>query len=154
MAIETLISWNAPEHLQNEKSNDWYWVVGIITLALIAVCIIFGQFITALFFLVAVSVLVLHASYPPRIIHYEINDRGIVADDKLFPFLSVDSFWIPHDIWPPRILVKSRKILMPLMVIFIDQVDPEEVREILLHYIAEKEHREPLFKLLLERWGF
>jgi len=35
-----------------------------------------------------------------------------------------------------------------------DQVDREKVREILLNYIAETEHHEPLTLKLLERFGF
>jgi hypothetical protein len=154
MATEALISWNAPAHFYVEKRQDWYWVVGIITLAIAAVCILLGQIITGLFVIVAAVALVLHASHPPKRIHCEVNDRGIVVDTVLYPFLTLDSFWIPHDEYPHKILLKSRKLLMPLFVIYIDEVDPESIREVLLKYIAETEHREPLLKHLLERLGF
>ncbi|MEN9524349.1 MAG: hypothetical protein RL536_418 [Candidatus Parcubacteria bacterium] len=154
MATTPLISWSAPEHLYVEKKPDWYWAVGIITLALAAVAFIFGNIISGIFVLVAAVALVLHASHPPRIISYEINDRGIMANEVLYPFLSLDSFWVPHDEMPPKILIKSRKLFMPLIVIYIDEVDPEKVREIMLTYIAETEHREPLLKHILERLGF
>ena len=65
MAIEPLISWSAPEHLYVEKHTDWYWTVGIITLALAAVAFIFGQVITGILILVAALALTLHASRPP-----------------------------------------------------------------------------------------
>jgi hypothetical protein len=154
MAIETLISWEAPEHLHFEKRPDWYWIVGIVTLALTAVAIIFGNIITGIFILVASTALVLHSAKPARNIVHEINDRGIVIDGMLYPFLSLESFWIPHDEFPPKLLVKSRKTFMPLLVIYIDEVDPDSVREILLRYIAETEHRESIFKHLLEIMGF
>ena len=154
MPTEPLISWHAPEHLHDEKKPDWYWVVGIITLSIVAVCFIFGQIITGIFVIVATSALVLHASNPPQTVKYEINDRGIMIGDILYPFLSLESFWLPHDEWPPRLLIKSRKTFMPLIIIFIDEVNPERVREILLKYIAETEHHEPLLKHLLERLGF
>ncbi|MDQ2932790.1 MAG: hypothetical protein M3Q80_00205 [bacterium] len=154
MATEPLIIWSAPEHIHTEKNQDWYWVVGIITLALAAVAFIFGSAITGIFIIAAAVALVLHASHPPHIVNYEINDRGIVADDVLYPFLSLDSFWIPHDQYPAKIIIKSTKLLMPYIVIYIDEVDPEEVRAILLEYIAETEHRESIIKHLLERFGF
>ena len=84
MATEALISWNAPTHVYTEKNSDWYWSVGIITLAIAAVCIIFGQIITGIFVVVAVSALVLHASKPPRIVMHQVNDRGIIIDDICF----------------------------------------------------------------------
>jgi hypothetical protein len=36
----------------------------------------------------------------------------------------------------------------------IDEVNPEDVRTILLHYIAETEHLEPLSLKVLEVMGF
>jgi hypothetical protein len=154
MASEALISWNAPAHLYVEKKPDWYWAVGIITLALAVISFLFGEFITGLFIIVAALALVIHASRPPHIIEYQINDRGIASDNTLYPFVSLDSFWIPHDELPPKILLKSRKLFMPLIVIYIDEVDPEAVREVMLKYIAETEHREPFLKGLLEWLGF
>jgi hypothetical protein len=154
MATEALIAWNAPTHLYVEKKPDWYWAVGIITLALAAVSFMFGEVITGIFVIVAALALVLHASRPAEIVYHEINDRGIIFDKTLYPFLTLDSFWIPHDEFPPKILLKSHKLLMPLIVLYIDEIDPEEVREVLLKYIAETEHREPFLKHLLGWLGF
>ncbi len=154
MANEAFIFWNAPEHIHVEKKPDWYWAVGIITLALTAVAIIFGNIITGIFIIVAASALVIHASKPAQNVYHEVNDRGIMVDGVLYPFLTLESFWIPHDEFPPKILLKSRKMFMPFIVIYIDEVDPEAVREILLRYIAETEHHEPILKHLLERFGF
>lgn len=154
MATEALISWNAPAHFYVEKKSDWYWGVGIVTLAIAAVCFMFGQIITGLFVVVAAVALVLHASRPPRHIYCEVNDRGVIVDGILYPFLGLESFWIPHDQAFPRMLLKSRKTFMSLIVIYIDEIDPEEVREVMLKYIAETEHHEPFLKHLLERLGF
>jgi hypothetical protein len=154
MATEPLIAWQAPAHIHTEKKTDWHWAVGIITLALAGVAFIFGEVIVGIFVIVAAVALTLHASHHPKIISYEINDRGILADDTLYPFVSLDSFWIPHDYVPARLLIKSRKVFMPLIVIYIEEVDPEKVREVMLKYIAETEHHEPFLKHLLERLGF
>lgn len=152
--MQPIISWKAPEHLHVEKSQDWYWAVGIITLALAAVAFIFGNIISGIFVLVAAVALVLHASKPPRILYHEVNDRGIVVNDILYPFVSLESFWMPHDHLPAKLIVKSRKTFMPYIIIFIDEIDPEDVRNVMLKYIAETEHHEPLLKHLLERFGF
>jgi hypothetical protein len=154
MATDALISWNAPEHYYVEKHPDWYWAVGIVTLTLAAVCFIMGSIIPGIFVVVAAVALVLHASKPPRTIYHEVNDRGLIIDNILYPFLTLDSFWIPHDDPRPKIIVKSHKMFMPYIVIFIDEVDPESVREVMLRYIAETEHHEPLLKHVLEWFGF
>lgn len=154
MATEPLISWDAPLHLHGEKKPDWYWAVGIITLALAVVAFLFGEVITGIFVIAAAAALVIHASHTPHVVHYEVNDRGLMMDEILYPFLTLDSFSIPHDEFPPRLIVKSRKLFMPFIVIYIFDEDPEEVRAVLLKYIAETEHREPFMKKLLELLGF
>jgi hypothetical protein len=154
MASRPLISWSAPTHSYTNKGSDWYWVVGIITFAITAVCIIFGQIITGLFVMVAAIALVLRASQPPQIVRCEINDRGVLFDKTLYPFVTLESFWIPHDDADPRLLLKSLKTFAPLFVIHIEGVDPDDVREVLLKYIAETEHREPFLTHLIEAAGF
>ncbi len=154
MATDSLISWNAPEHYFVEKNPDWYWIVGIISLALTVVAFILGNIITGIFVIVASVALVLHASQKPENVYHEINDRGIIMNNTLYSFLSLESFWIPHDEMPAKILLKSRQLLMPLIVIYIDEVDPESVREVLLKYIAETEQSEHFLSHLLERFGF
>ena len=154
MATEALISWHAPAHYYVEKKPDWYWVVGILTLAVAVVCFIFLQIIPGIFVIVAAVALVLHASHPPKRVYCEINDRGIIVDKVLYPFLTLDSFWIPHDEFPHKLILRSRKLFMPLIIIYVDEVDPESVREVLLKYIAETEHHEPFLKHLLDGFGF
>lgn len=154
MVSEAVISWSAPSHIYVEKKPDWFWAVGIITLAVAVTSFLFGDFITGIFVIVAALALVIHASKPAHTVSYEINDRGIMFDDTLYPFVTLDSFWIPHDELPPKLLVKSRKLFMPLIVIYIDDVDPENVRQVLLRYIAETEHHEPFLKHIMEWLGF
>ncbi|MES2216701.1 MAG: hypothetical protein V4481_05420 [Patescibacteria group bacterium] len=154
MATEPLIAWQAPEHFHTTKTSDWYWAVGIVTLALAAVAFIFGNIISGIFVLVAAAALVLHAAHPARVLDIEINDRGIAIHGRLYPFVSLESFWIPHDQYPAKLIIKSHKLFMPLIVLYIDDIDPEEVRNVLIKYIAETEHHEPFLKHILERFGF
>ncbi len=154
MATAPLISWHARQHLHGEKTQDWYWAVGIITLALAVVCVILGSIITGILIVVAVSALILHVSKPAEPVECAVNDRGIVIDRVLYPFLTLESFWVPHDDLLPRIIVKSHRTFTPLIVIYIEEVDPEAVRQILLKYIAETEHHEPLLKHLIDMMGF
>jgi hypothetical protein len=154
MGTEPLITWEAPEHYHTEKSSDWYWAVGIITLSLATVAIIFGQIIPALFVIIAAAVLVMHVSHPVRVHTVEINDRGVLVGDIFYPFLALESFCVPHDEFPPKLIIKSQRLLMPLIIIYIEGVDSEEVRTIMLRYIAETEHQQHFMHHLLERFGF
>lgn len=152
--MKPLISWNALEHIHTEKNNDWYWAVGIITITAVALAFIFNNIMFGIFLLVASFALVVHASKKPKMLHCEINDRGIVINNILYPFLTLDSFWIDAHLRPAKVIVKSHKLFMPYIVIYIDEVDPEEVRDILLNYISETEHDESISQKVLEIFGF
>ena len=152
--MKPLISWDTPEHHHTEKNNDWYWAVGIITLTAAALAFIFGDVIFGILIIVGVFALLVHASRTPRIIHIEINDRGIIIDNILYPFLTLESFWIDAHEQPSKIILKSAKIFMPYITVQIADADKEKIREILLNYIAETEHQEPVSQKILERLGF
>lgn len=152
--MKPLIEWDAPEHYHGTKDNDWYWGVGIITLTAAALAFIFGNVLFGILIIVGVFALIVHAVKQPEIYHVEINDRGVIIGNVLYPFLTIESFWIDAHEEPPKILFKSTKAFMPYIIIHIEGVDREKVREILLNYIAETEHHEPLTKKILERLGF
>lgn len=152
--MKPLISWVAKEHFKSEKNNDWYWSVGIITITATTLSFIFGNFIFGILILVGIFSLIVHASRENRDIPCEINDRGIVIDNVLYPFISLESFWIDSEEMPPKIILKSLKTFSPYIIVHIDEVDPEQVRDILLNYIAETEHHESIFQKILERFGF
>ena len=153
--MEPIISWDAPERHVAEKNSDWYWAVGIISFTAAALAFMFGQVIFGILIVVSAVALTLYASITPRVLHVEINDRGIIVDNTLYPFLHLESFWIDPHYFPSKIILKSQKTFMPFMHVHIDEnIDPEEVRQILLNYIAETEHEEPLSVKLMERLGF
>ena len=76
MNDSSLISWSAPEHIHTDRSADWYWSFGIITVALAIVCVIFGQIVPAIFVVVAATGLAIHAAHPPKIVEYKITQTG------------------------------------------------------------------------------
>ena len=152
--MKPLISWDSFEHIHLEKNNDWYWSVGIITITAASLAIIFNNVIFGIFIIVSAFAFVVHASKKPGIIHTQINDRGIIINEILYPFLSLDSFWIDAHKRPAKVIIKSHKMFMPFITVYIDEVDPEKVRDVLLNYIAEEEHHEPLSQKILETLGF
>jgi len=153
--MEPIISWDAPEHQHTEKNSDWHWAVGIVAFTGAALAFMFGQVIFGVLIVVSAVALVLHATTAARIVHCEINDRGVVIDRTLYPFLSLESFWIDPHRDPAKLLIKSQKAFMPYVSIRIpEEVNPEGVRDILLRYIAETEHDEPLTLRLMEALGF
>ncbi len=148
------ITWETIEYLHREKTADWYWIVSIVTLSIALISIILNNIIFAILIIVASFTLSLLSSQKPKIIKAEVNNIGVLINKTLYPYKELDSFWVETRDHNDRILLKSKKILMPLISVFIDDVDPEEVRELLAEHLPEEEHREPFLEKLLKYLGF
>ena len=148
------ISWQAHEYLYSEKTADWYWIVAIITISIAIIAIILNNIIFAILIIVSSFTLSLFASRKPEIITVEISPSGVTVGKTHYPYAHLDSFWVETREIAPKIILKSKKVFMPFIAILIDEVDPEEVRHVLLQHLPEEEHVEPFLEKLLIYFGF
>jgi hypothetical protein len=153
MYKETL-SWDVLEHNHGEKSADWYWSLGIIALTIALLCILFGNILLAIFVVLAAFTMGLHAHKEPKLITIELNSRGILVDSTLYAYSALESFWIEEHDNPPNIIIQSKKHLMPYVVLPINHLSPDDVRDYLLLHLKEVEHHESLGHKALEYLGF
>lgn len=151
---QILIAWTADEHVYTHKTSEWYWTVGTIGATLAALSFIFSNVILGILFVVSTVALCLAASQEPRRINYSINDRGIVINDRLYTFLSLKAFWIEHDSDQPSVLIRSNRPVMPYIHLPIDEVDPEDIRDVLLKYLPETKMEDSKAHKIFDQLGF
>ncbi len=150
-----VLTWDAPEYYHVDKSADWYWAVGIITVAIVLICIFFSNILFALFVLLAAFVGAYYAGRHPTLLHVELKPRGIVVDNTLYHFHDLDSFWVDEEENPDKIILKSKKFLMPYIIVPINEhIDPHDVRSYLLAHMKEVEHHESIIHKVFEHFGF
>jgi hypothetical protein len=145
--METIIEWQSPEHHFDRKNVDWYWALGIIVLGSVVLAFYFKNFLFAIFLIIA-SIVVGTLSYQEtKSAPVKITTKGIAFGRRLYPWLSVRSFWIEDDhIHGARILLHSTNPYLPLIVIPIsEEVDLNDVRDILLEFIEEEFLHESIF---------
>ena len=150
------ISWHTIEYLHQEKTSDWYWIVGIVSVSIAIISIITNNVIFAILIIVSSFTLMLFASKKPLGVNIELSENGVRVGNIIYPYRNLESFWVETRENNDRILIKSKKVFMPLIIIFIeeDQVHPEDVRSLLLKYLPEEEHAEPFLEKLLVYLGF
>jgi len=150
------IKWQAHEYFHYERSMDWYWAVAIISLSIITLAFLFDDYLFALVVIVGVFTLVMYANRKPRLITFEVNRKGVRVDKMLYPYASIESFWVEdhHEHPEPRLILKSNKVVMPFIIIPIAEIHPDEVHQYLLNFIPEEEHHEPLAQRIMESLGF
>ncbi len=149
-----VVTWDAPEYHHFEKSSDWYWSLGIIAVSIAILCVIFGNILFAIFVLLAAFTSGVYADRHPELAHIELRPRGIVYNDKMYMYTLLDSFWVEEHEHPQKIILKSKHLLMPYILIPISHIHPEEVRMYLKMHLKEVEHHESLGHKLLEYFGF
>jgi hypothetical protein len=150
------ISWQAHEHAHNERTIDWFWIVGIVAFGGIVLSIFFKNYLFAIVILLFTVVSFLIANKPPRLLVFEISRKGLRAGNVLYPYSSLESFWVEDTEYHDKILFSTKKPMSPLVIIPFDstQINPELIRDYLLDYIDEEELEEPLHQIIMEWLGF
>jgi len=130
-------------------------VLGITTIAFFAIAILFKNFLFAIIILLTGVTLNLFMRRPPEEREYEINRSGIIVNKTFYPYSFLHSFWIDNmDLSWQKLLITSKKTLMPLIILPLGEQDPDEVKNFLGNYLPEKEQHEPLSHKILEYFGF
>lgn len=144
------ITWQAPEYTHYFKTSDWYWSVGILTLALFAVGLIMRNFLFSLLVVIAGFTVAMYGAKKPRTVTFSIDLEGLRIGDTLHPFETLKSFWIFYD--PPltkELSVESQKMMMPHIKIPLAEANPAKIRAYLVQYMPEKHQEESLVEHLI-----
>lgn len=148
------LHWQAYEYEHIERSPDWFWAVGIISVAIAITAIIFNNVLFAILVLLAAFTLSLYASREPELMDIVLDEKGVHIDKYFYPYAHLESFWIDESGKASKILLKSQKLIMPYIVVPIDEIDPEKVRTFLRFELPEVPHSEPALQKMLEYLGF
>lgn len=148
------ISWETYEYEPRKKGKDWYLVTSILTLAIAGVFIIFGNLLLGLLIVFGIGGLLLFSMKEPPKIRCEINQRGIVIDDRLYLYEDLDAFGVDDDDEPAKLILRSRKLLMPYIIIPLYDVNIHTIETLLYRHIDQEELFEPILEKLFDRLGF
>ena len=149
------IYWEAPEHNHIEKTADWYWVLGILAVAASIVSIIFDNALFGIVILLAAMVMFMTGNKRPRIIPFEVSMRGVRIDSDLYPYATLESFYLDEENHTgPQLILKSKKLFVPLLILPIPEEYIEDIEHIVSARIMEEHLEEPLSHKILEFVGF
>ena len=149
------ILFEAYEHSYPPKTSDWFWILGIFTLSIAVASILLGNELFGILIFLGGLVTALLATREPQIISYAITQRGIRIDDKLYPYTTLESFYIDEDAAQgPELLIKSEKMFMPLLVLPLPFDTIDEIEEIVSQRLPEAHLEKPFAHTLLEFFNF
>ncbi len=156
--MSSSISWKAYEYHHMPKTADWFWALGVISVSIAAISLIYGNIMFAILIIIAAIALAIHAHREPKLVDFELNEKGLRIEDTFYPYSSLDSYNIEaHDTDIgvfAKALIKSKRTFMPLIVIPLADVYIEEVDEYLSIFLKQEDHHETFEEKILEYLGF
>ncbi len=147
------LTWQAYDRVHQHHEPDWYWAVGIIAFAIMITAIMLHNTLFAILVAISTVVLFLRTLQAPRLITYEITNRGLWINKSFQSFTTLESFWVT-ELAPTKLIIKAKSLTTPLLVIPTEDIDSETMREFLQDYLPEEEHEEPFSKRVMEYLGF
>jgi len=154
LSEKPLISWTCRDHVPPQRSVIWFFCVGLIALALGTYAIWTQNFLFAAFIFIALFTIFFAGRREPKNFKIDIFPEGVKIDEKtLIPFTEVSSFWIFPGMQPPILNLKPKHRLKTNFHILLENIDPEDVRDVLLNYLPEKEEEYPFAERIAEMLG-
>lgn len=150
------IKWIGYEYEHSEKSSDWFWAVGIITICLAVIAIIYDNTLFGIFMVLAGFMTMMLAKRPPDIVQYALTPKGVMVDDTIYLYKDLQSFWVDtHIKETPELLIKTKKAVARLFIFPIPHAtaNPHEIRDYLLQALPEEHMEDPLSHRLLVKMG-
>ncbi|PIR83221.1 hypothetical protein COU19_01775 [Candidatus Kaiserbacteria bacterium CG10_big_fil_rev_8_21_14_0_10_56_12] len=157
MARTIIFEWEGREYPHSPKSADWYWALGIITVAGAIASLLFGNYLFSILIVIAAIVIALHGTKHPPIHRFRVVEHGLAVGDEVYPFEQMISFSVLEDIegeLPPLLSIKNESWLSPHLTIPLDGVDADGVYEYFLHHVDEEAHQHTVTDLMAAWLGF
>jgi len=158
---EIFATWEFPEHEKPERSKKWY-IFFFLTIILLIIVSLFNFTITlfniggqpfTLSFIQNIPFVIILILFIIVYFHIEnqnikniqvsITEDGILINDKLLEYKNIDHFYIIYH--PPiikKLYIQPRNMLQHRITIPLEDINPVELREVLLMYIEEDLEKE------------
>lgn len=145
------VEWTASEYVAHHKNASWYIAFAAITLvATVGVYFITQGDIVATLVIAVVAVLfAIAAARPPRVRKYQVGDKGVMIDNKPYPFMMFKSFSLMEEGAINSISLWSMKRFMPPLSLYYPPEQEELILSLLsLHLPFEERASDPIDRLM------
>jgi hypothetical protein len=94
------------------------------------------------------------AARQPKMITYAVTQRGLRIDEKLYPYTTLEAFYIEEEgQFGPQLFVRSEKLFMPLLILPLPEEYSDAIESIIAERLPEEHIEEPFAHKLLEFFG-
>lgn len=138
-----LISWTTPEHVHHDRSIDFYWIVGLITIVVSVLAFIFKDALFGVFILIGGGLYAYVNHKKPNDVTVTINEKQIIIGDDIYLISKIQYFRIVQIKDEYELVLSIRQSYSPVVSVCIPGDIVNQTREILLTMIEESENSVP-----------
>ena len=147
------LSWQVDTHEHKERSTDWYWALGLLSLVGAGLSIFFGNILLAIILVLGGGSIGFLAARGPREHKVALDQKGLTLDGTLYPYKNISSFWV-EETSTPRLLVSTSGVLHPQLVVpLLSGARASVVRQYMRRFAQEEEQHPHLGEHLAELFG-
>ncbi len=148
------ITWSAPEYKHKEKSMDFLWAIGLITIIAGGVAIWLSNYVFAIFIFIAGATLILFSIRHPQEVSFSIETEGLTMSKDKYPWKRIKGFHIKREFDYTNLLILTDKYFLPVYTIPLNPDMANEIREELLKVTPNIELEESKSMIFMEKLGF
>lgn len=148
------ITWTTLEFEERKKHRDWVWYAGLVTIVVAALAFYYGNIFFGIFTILAGFFVIFYSNRAPRELVVTLGEKGIVINEYTTPFSDIQQFWLDESGKQDKLLVLTKSMVLPLMVIPVEGVSAEDIRIFLKEYIKEEFLRESTGNKIFDYLGF
>jgi hypothetical protein len=90
----------------------------------------------------------------PDMVHYELNTKGLLIRNRLYPYSNIKSFWVQVGA-KPILFIHTERAFMPIITIPIEETMAEDIHSVMLSQnVEEVEMKEHPSEKIMEVLGF
>ena len=141
MAIKSQknISWQAPEFRHYQKNYAWYVTFIAVSILIIGYFALDKDFFASICLTIMAGLIIFFAAQTPEEINIELNSRHIRFGNLMYSYQQIQHFWIVNTPHHKTLNLRTTASLNNIVILELEQQDPDEIRDYLLAYIPEHE---------------
>ncbi|NQV90580.1 hypothetical protein HQ487_04220 [Candidatus Uhrbacteria bacterium] len=136
------LDWEVDEFPRHERGKLWYGLSIGIGFFLIVYAIATANFLFAIIILMIGVITLLSTFMPPERVPVIITNTGVMVSDMYYDFQSIRDFSIVYE--PPdvkNLYFEFHSGWHPVLMVPLEEIDPNQVRELLLPFCLENMER-------------
>lgn len=148
------ITWTTLEFQENSRHRDWVWYAGLIAGLMAAVAFFYNNTFFGIFLILSGITVIIYSFHAPKELTVAISKDGVSINEELVPFSALRQFWLDESEKQDKLLLLGNTFLFPMIVLPVEGVTAQAIREALTPHIPEVQMRDSVSTKIFDRLGF